>query len=248
MIHQLLTLFAIEFTKLKRSQALLMTLLCPLSVVGLQFLIVVEGGGKAIVEKGWESYWYGAISLWYMLMLPLYVALITTLINAIEHKHNGWRFMATLPIKQWQLFVVKGLISWLFVLFASVLMYVLTSASIVVMTLIGYQAEMSFTSPFLSHLLKVMVAALPIIVIGHVISWRVKNIILPLAIGVIMTIVATTIARSEYWPYDPWTYHLAATLVSKEGASLQALVLGGALGLSIFVVSAWLLGKREVHN
>ncbi len=248
MISLFINLFAIELTKLKRSQALLMTLLCPLSVVGLQFLMVVEGSGELISDKGWDSYWYGAISLWYMLMLPLYVALITSLVNGIEHKHNGWRFMATMPIQQWQIFVVKGLISWLFVLLASLLMYLLTSASIILMMLIGYDAEVSFTSPFLLHLAKVMVAALPIIMMGHVISWRIKNIIFPLAIGVIMTIIATTVARSKYWIYDPWTYHLAATLNPKAEVNIQAIALGGALGLIIFVLSAWLLNKREVYS
>ena len=248
MMGQLITLFAVECTKLTRSQALLMTLLCPLSIVGLQFLVVVNNGGKMVSEKGWESYWLGTISLWYMLMLPLYIALITSLINAIEHKHNGWRLMATMPIKQWQLFIVKALVAWLFVMLASMLMYVLTSASIVLMTLIGYQAEASFASPFLSHLSKVMIAVLPIIMIGHLISWRVKNIILPLAVGVIMTIVATTVVSSKYWLYDPWTYHLVATLVTQEGATTKALVLGGTFGAIILTIGAWLLGKREVHD
>ncbi|MBT1452131.1 ABC transporter permease [Glaciecola sp. XM2] len=248
MISQFINLIAIEFTKLKRSQALLMTLLCPLSVVGLQFLMVVEGGGKFVSDKGWDTYWYGAMSLWYMLMFPLYVALITSLVNGIEHKQDGWRFMATLPIKQWQVFVVKGLVSWLFVFIASVLMYLFTSASIVLMMLIGYDAEVSFTSPFLLHLTKAMVAALPIITLGHVISWRIKNIILPLALGVIMTIIASTVARSKYWVYDPWTYHIAATLNPREELNFQAIALGAVLGLSIFVLSAWLLNKREVFS
>jgi len=165
-------LFLVELIKIKRSQALLMTLLCPLSVVLLQLMIVVEGAGEKISQKGWEMYWLGATSLWYMLMLPLYIALITTLINAIEHKNSGWRYMATMPIPQWKLFIVKAFIAWLFVILASIVMYFLTGLSISLMMLIGYQGKDAFESPFLYHLLSIGITCLPILLIGHVVSWR----------------------------------------------------------------------------
>ncbi|GLR73008.1 ABC transporter permease [Agaribacter marinus] len=239
-------LLLIELTKLKRSQALLMTFLCPLSIVGLQFLMVLERGGRVVAEKGWISYWYGVTNLWYMLMLPLFVALITTLINATEHRSNGWRFMATMPVKRWQLFVVKAFISWLCIGFAVALMYLFASASILCLILIGYEATTPFSAPFVFDLPKVMLSIVPIVVIGHIVSWLFSSIVLPLVIGITMTVIAVTVANSTYWLYDPWTYHLAVTLFSYDDSSNLASIWGGVFGLTLLSVGATILNKRDI--
>ena len=240
-------LFLVELIKIKRSQALLMTLLCPLSVVLLQLMIVVEGAGEKISEKGWEMYWLGATSLWYMLMLPLYIALITTLINAIEHKNSGWRYMATMPTPQWKLFIVKAFVAWLFVILASIVMYFLTGLSISFMMLIGYQGNDAFESPFLYHLLSISITCLPILLIGHVVSWRWKNVVIPLGVGIVMTMSAMTLVNSEqYWRYDPWTYHMTSTMVKNALVQAEAKTLSLLLGGVVFIFGAVWLGRREV--
>lgn len=242
-------MFLTEITKLKRSQALLMTLLCPLSVVLLQMLIMLENGGKQIAENGWGMYWMGTISLWYMLMLPLFIALITTLVNATEHKNNGWRLMAIQPVALWQCFLVKAAISWLFIVLGSLIMYGLTSLSIAAMLLIGYQGGDAFSSPFLNHLGSVLLASLPIVAIGHLVSWRVKNVVLPLAIGVICTIAALKMSNSaQYWPFNPWTYPVTSTLVADSDTNAFSRGLGSALGVLILIAGAAYIARREVHD
>ena len=154
----IIQLLICELLKLKRSQVLLMTMLCPLAVVLLQMLIAIDDGGKTIEEKGWSMYWHGTISLWYMFVLPLYAALITTLINGLEHKYAGWRIMAMFPVKQWQLFLVKGLVAWLFILLATLVMYLFANLSIIILTLSGIENSDKFVSPFLAHLSRVFIA------------------------------------------------------------------------------------------
>jgi len=245
---KIFTLIRIEFLKLKRSQILLMTLLCPLSVVVLQFLMVIENSGQAITDKGWGMYWMGAISLWYMFMLPLYISLVTMLMNAVEHKNSTWRLMASMPIPQWQLYLTKGLVSWLFVFFSSIVMYGLTSLSIFIMTLIGYEGQDSFSSPFLLHLAKVMLTSLPIVLIGHMVSWRWKSVIAPLALGVVMTMTAMTLANSaEYWMFNPWTYNLIATLVNDGKSVIDALTYSAILSVILLMGSTLWLGRKEVN-
>lgn len=240
-------LLVVELTKIKRSQALLMTLLCPLSVVLLQLMVVIEGGGRQIAEKGWQQYWLGATSLWYMLMLPLFIALITTLINAIEHKHSGWRYMASMPVQQWQLFVAKLVIAWLFVILASIVMYCLTGVSISFMMLLGYQGEQAFESPFLAHLLSIAITCLPILVIGHVVSWRWKNVVVPLGLGIVMTMGAMTLVRSEqYWRFDPWTYHMTSTMVQDMAVKAEAEQLSVIVAAIALLIGIFWLGRREV--
>ena len=244
-----ISLIFIEITKLKRSQALLMSLLCPLAVVMLQLAFVMESSGQFIEEKGWTIYWQATVGLWYMFMLPLYIALITTLVNHIEHKSNGLRLMASMPIDMWRLFLAKFIVSWGFILFSSLVMYFLTSASIIFMTLLGYEGQDAFTSPFLSHLYKIAIAALPILAIGHILSWRFKNIVLPLAVGVVMTISSMKMIGSEvYWIYNPWTYHVVSAQASEITVQLKAMSIGGGLGMIMLIVGAIWARNQQIHD
>ena len=240
-------LFIIEFIKIRRSQALLMTLLCPLFVVILQLGLVIENKGQVVADKGWGWYWLGAINLWYMFMLPLYIALITMLLNAIEHKDCGWRYMATMPVTQAQIFTVKAFVGWLFVLGACLMMYLLTSLSILFMTLIGFTGNGDFDSPFFEHLLNIAISCLPILIIGHIVSWRWKNVVVPLGLGIMMTIGALTLVRSdEYWRFYPWTYHMISAMVTDQAIINEALYLSIAVALVSFVIGLLWLGRREV--
>ncbi|GHF84374.1 ABC transporter permease [Thalassotalea marina] len=244
----MITLMSVELTKLKRSQALLMSLLCPLAVVLLQLLFVMESSGQRIAKDGWQMYWMGTMSLWYMLMLPLFIALVTTLINHVEHKHAGLRLMLSFPVKTWQLFLVKVMIAWGIVILASLIMYGLTSLSIGFMMLLGYEGKDAFSSPFLSHLVKVAIASLPILVFGHILSWHYKNVVLPLAVGVAMTIAGMKMMNSEkYWVFNPWTYHTIGTSVSDPNVQQTAVQLGAGIGIAVLILSAWYFGRKEVH-
>jgi hypothetical protein len=123
---------------------------------------------------------------------------------------------------------------------ASAVLYLLTSLSIVLMVLIGYQAQDAFNPPLLTHLPAIMAASLPIIVIGHALSWHFKSIVMPLSVGVVMTMSAMTIARSEkYWLFDFWTYPTVATLVSDKATNSAAwqygLIIGGVMLLLVTI-------------
>lgn len=241
-----LNLLQVELLKLKRSLALLMSILCPLSIVLLQLLLVIEGTASMLGKSGWNGFFMSSISLWYMLMLPLYVALLTTLINNNEHKNSTWRLMFTLPVNRWEIFVVKLFVAWLLTLFSSVVMFGFIYLAIGGLKLAGFTSPTPLDINALPQLLRVMGAVLPILVIGHFVSWCSKNIVVPLALGVIMTMCAMTLVRSEkYWKFDPWTYHMTATLTSSAEANALATQLGLGLGAVLLVIGAIWVNRRE---
>lgn len=246
-----IALLKVELLKTKRSLSLLMMVACPFAVVLLQALFMLnKNGGELIEQNGWNMLWTMGNSLWSYFMLPLYVALITTLLNGNEHKHATWRLMLSLPIKPFQLYWVKALLAWLFVIGSTFCLYLWIAALIIVFKVSGTSNSESLTTaldyPFFAQLGKTAIACLPILVIQHALSWRIQNMVAPLALGVIATMGIMKIGQSEHWLFYPWSYTTMATMGGSEANQQLALILSGMTGLVLLLVSTLWLSRSEV--
>ncbi len=240
-------LFRVEFLKIRRSLALLMVLVCPLMVVVLVFGVGLKQTGMAdFHEKTWFAVWQTCTALWCYFMLPLYIALITGLLNGNEHKNQTWRLMLALPISVRQLYFVKAIMAWAFVVAANLLLaiYIFLVAS--VLGLLGYSLQGAFEYPVWQAILAMSLTCFPILVIQHAISWRFSNIVFPLATGVIATMGIVQLGSSQYWVYYPWSYTLMAVNGSAPDMQQKALLLATGLGAILFALTCYWLGKREV--
>ena len=79
-------------------------------------------------------------------------------------------------------------------------------------------------------------------------SWRVQNLVLPLAVGVVATVGIMQIGRSELWVWYPWTYSFMAVNGGAVARQNEALMLASLVGTALFALSAYLLGRREVES
>lgn len=216
----MLKLLSVELLKIRRSLALLVMLVIPLVVVVLNLLVMIRQHElHAITAPDWQFYWDGSSGLWSNFMLPLYVALITGLLNGQEHRNHTWRMMLTLPVSQLQLFVVKGFLAWLFVVGATAIMAMGAMLGAALLVLSGATAQGAVDFAMLPFIAKLAVTCLPVVAIQHAVSWRFQNIVLPMAVGVSATMGITQIGSSSFWIYYPWAYSLMAIDAS-------ALVLG----------------------
>ncbi len=242
-------LVAVELLKIRRSLALLMMFAIPMVVLLLNFAMLVRRHEMGQIDsRTWFTYWHGVTGIWSYFMMPLYAALITGLLNGQEHKNQTWRLMLTLPVSQLQLFLVKGLLAWLFVIGATAVLIIGATLVIALIGLLGGSMDgaMAFSSwPVIA---KVMLTCLPVLVVQHAVSWRFSNLVLPLAVGVVATMGITQIGSSRYWVYYPWTYSTMASLGSDPAQQEKALLLAGLVGLGLLAASALWLGRREVEN
>lgn len=243
----MLDLCAIEFLKIRRSLVLLMTLVCPLAVVLLVFTMNLRTMTPAsMTEKHWFLLWASVSAMWSWFMLPLYVALSTSLINGNEHRNQTWRLMLSLPVGRLELYAAKALVAVLLMLGAHAALLGTTALAILALGAFGFPLAGAFAVEPHSMLWSAPVAALPLLVLQHALSWRLRSIVPPLAVAVIMTFAAIQVGRSDYWPYIPWTYPLVATNAASDAARHGALLLGPAMAGVLFALSAWWLGRREV--
>ncbi len=201
-----------------------------------------------IDAKLWFLYWNGVTGLWSYFMMPLYIALITGLLNGLEHKNQTWRLMLTLPVSQLQLFIVKGILAWLFVVASTLVLMAGTALSVGALGIAGAHLDGGFPVEMLTMLGKVALTCLPVLVIQHAISWRFQNLVLPLAVGVMGTMGVQQIGSSTYWVWYPWSYTTMATLGSHVEKQQHAMLLAGVVGIALLALSAVLLGRREVEN
>lgn len=243
-------LVAVELLKIRRSLALLMLFAIPLMVVLLNFMILVKRNDLGNIDaKAWFFYWIGNTGIWSYFMMPLYVALITGLLNGQEHRNQTWRLMLTLPVSQLQLFVVKGILAWLFVVCSTLVLMGATLLTIGALILCGAAADGALSIELVASILgKVSVTCIPVLVIQHVISWRFQNLVLPLAVSVMATMGVQQIGSSTYWVWYPWSYPAMAMLGSDVAKQQHAMMLAAVVGVALLALSAVLLGRREVEN
>ncbi len=245
----MLKLLSVELLKIRRSLALLLMLVIPLVVVVLNVLVMIRQHElRTVTPTNWSFYWYGSSGLWCYFMLPLYIALITGLLNGQEHRNHTLRLMLTLPVSQVQLFVVKGFLAWLFAIGASAILALGAMLGAGLLVLFGATAQGAVEFAMLPFIATLAISCLPVVAIQHAVSWRFQNIVLPLALGVVATMGITQIGSSSRWVYYPWAYSLMAINSSEAGHHKLALTLAALVGTTLFALSAWLMGRREVEQ
>ena len=235
-----------ELLKTKRSLAFLMMFLSPLMVVLINLLITLKSGNDHINQNGWGVFWLGNFSLWAYFMLPLYVALITALLNGIEHNSNGWRYMASMPVKNSELFNAKLFLALIYLIGATLVLFLGVLLSIVVLSFAGFDAENIISLSILKKFPYIIIASLAILTIQHMVSWRWKNIVVPLGLGVLATMSIVQFGSSQYWRYNPWTYMLISSNASDVNNQNYALLYSLIITIVLILIARVSLIKREV--
>ncbi|MBP7689577.1 MAG: ABC transporter permease, partial [Thermoflexales bacterium] len=102
-----------ETLKLKRTLALWLVLIAPLTVVVLNFLMLWQRGASYLLEpdSAWQGLTQNIAAFWSLLMLPLYVTLETALLGGVEHTAQQWKHLYALPLPRWSTYAAKWLIS-----------------------------------------------------------------------------------------------------------------------------------------
>lgn len=244
----ILKLLRVELIKTRRSLALLMMLACPLMVVVLNTgMWFKQSASQVVTANTWSMFWMGNTAIWCYFMSPLYVALVTSLLNGAEHKNQTWRLMLTLPIQPRQLYLAKMALAGIFVFGANLALFLMVALSILLLAAIGYPIPDAFNVNAIAMIGKLVLCSAPILVIQHWISWRVPNIVFPLAVGVIATMGIMQIGQSSDWVYYPWSYAMMALNGTSEVMQRQALYLAAGLSLLLLIASTYSVGRKGLE-
>ncbi|MET0328896.1 MAG: ABC transporter permease [Luteimonas sp.] len=241
------SLFLVELLKIRRSMVVAMTALCPLAIVLLAFVITLrawdppEMSGREMLQ-----FWFTVMDMWTMLVLPLFLAVTTGLINGNEHRNQTWRVMLSLPIDADALYTAKLLVSLVLMLCAHAILLIATVVALFGLGLLGYDLDGAFALRSTRVLWAAPVAALAMLVIQHGLSWHVRSIVVPFTVAVIGAFLGLYTHDSKQWWLFPWAYPDVATTAQTVEAQVLAIVLGPVLGVALYLVGLKRVRAQEV--
>lgn len=250
-----------ERLKIKRTWINLFTIASAIFIPLVYFLVYFFRTSFYIPKEGmniWDNYFGSSFTTCAPLLFPLFITLLVAININIEHKENAWKKLLILPISRTQIYTYK-VIFLLIQLFLSLLIFL---CSYYVFGLI-----LGFTRPelmFLEHTPSVKyyftviarwyISALGIFALQFVLSLFIKNIIVPLAVGVFGTVMALVVTSWEYIYCIPYasgilfSYNMAGRL---KVASWHGFVPSDLVSIVLFIIltisGAYYFNKKQYY-
>lgn len=249
MTFALIRTFRAEALKLRRTRALWLAGAAPLSVIALYTLLILTGGADPS-GIGWDGTAGALLGLWAMLMLPLYVALLTALINGVDHDAHGWKHLFALPVPRWCVHMAKLGAALALAAFSSFVLAAGVVVMIGALKIAGFGGTEAGTIPYrlaFEGAARTYAGAFFIIAIHHALSQRVRGFEWPIGIGIVATIFATqAVGSPDYWLYLPWTYPTITVGGNDPSAATWAIGLSTAGGMLAALLAAWDTQQRDI--
>ena len=206
----MMTLLSTEFIKLKNTFALWLTI-AGSSFVPIVLFATYLSDIKAFVPytdvNPWDDFLVRTLNGCCFFSVG-FVLLIIGLIVHIEHKANAWKQLFTLPLSRGSVYLGKLLLTFtmIFLFFALYL-----TVSILSGTLLGYIVPdlgfSNFKIPF-SHLfrffLEFFISILPMVFLQFWLSFRLRNLITSLGVGLGGLMVGLLLKNWQYIDYLPY--------------------------------------------
>lgn len=213
-MKKIVKLIYAEAIKLKRTPALIISIIGA-SLIQCLFFCMRFFKPEYFLPKEGVNPWIDFINSSFMqssfLLLPMFIILITALILFTEHKANAWKQVLIMPNSRFQLFCAKYTIIVVLVLGTFILFGFLLLLNGFVLGWL--RPELNFLNYKPDYLLllksgtKLFLMSISIISIQFWLSIHIKNIAIPLGIGMAMVIAGLILSSWEHIIYFPYTHH-----------------------------------------
>ncbi|MCF8218017.1 MAG: ABC transporter permease [Bacteroidales bacterium] len=244
-------MIAIEFKKIKHTPALWISVLAPLFLALMVFLIYFFQGDK-LIRQGMNPYdsflsmgWNNSA----FFLIPLFVVILNSMIINIEHANGGWKMLLTAPVSRLTIYLSKwgiiNLVSFithvLFVIFLLLFVYLLS----------WLKPDLGFAdySPDLQRFfwwgLKIFIATLALSTLQFQFSLWMKNNFKSIGIGLMGVIAGLILTNWEHINYFPYAYTgLSFSLFNTESGVLLHEYLSLAY-TAVLLVIGWFFWRRK---
>lgn len=253
-----------EYLKTHRTPIYWLLLLCPLALNIMVFLILNDEDTtfEGSLNQGGINPWMVLYNLSYFLFsgmfIILFVSIMTSMINNIEHKSNAWKHLYSLAQPRGAVYFNKSIYS-LGLLMFTVLVFSLMQllvGNMVGLTnpLLGYQNAPAVVSHNFLLFVKTFLATLGIWSIHHWLTFRYRNFALSVGIGILMLTFVTLAKDSLPWiKYLPYAF--PGEIIEGEKALMNTtavvlfsreVLLGIGWGVVIWLAGFWDAKKRDI--
>ncbi len=243
-----------EVIKLKGTFAFWLTIISALIIPLLFFTIYLVKHTKLIPALGdnpWDKFMVNQVQNAIPALVPMFIVLITSLIIQVEHKSHGIKHLFSLPIPKWSVYFGKLSI----VIFSIITTYIYFFLAILFFgILLGmFHSDLGFLDfqpdymKYIKMLTMSLVGSLGIVGIQFWMSFRFKNFIVSLAIGmtlVIIGLIASQVPESIYFPYS---YSVLSISLGDKVPLIMGFSSITIYSLSCFVITS-ILGYLDIKR
>ena len=247
-------IFRAELIKTNRTYGLLISIIIPLFISLLQFLIFYFKH-EYFAEIGmnpWEIMGSNLFSILGIIVMPMYIVIISYLINFTEHQSNSWKYLFALPISKLQIYAAKMVMTlfWLFIFCIILCVVFLINGQLlsILRPDIGFQ-DYNVIIPFLISMLKLFFSGFGILALQFFFSIYWKDFIRPVGIGLGLTIAGFILSSWDYVFLIPYAqpYLIRECFTDLNTDILTNAVLFSFLYFLVFFQAGYfLVSKQEV--
>ncbi len=237
-----------EILKLRRTLALWLAVIGPLSIVGLEFLVTWQRGAAYFrqTENAWFKFGREMFFASSMMVLPLFIALQAALLAGLEHGNEQWKHLHALPLPRWGVYAAKQLVGMALIgLSIGLLVFGTVLAGLALHVLdpaFGFAAAIPW-GRFFKFAAGVYLASWLMVSIHTWIGLRWKSFVLAMTVAVVATLLAMVVrADSAFSRVYPWAMPSVLSYAFRTGRVSWLPVVWGSLGG--VAVAAW--GSRAV--
>lgn len=251
---QFLRIIKAELKKSKGTYGFLISMLIPLLITLLQFLIFYIKH-EFIAKTGmnpWKIMGTNLFNIFGIIVLPMYIVLISYLINFTEHQANSWKFLFSLPVPKFQIYSAKIVITlvWLFTFcFLTTILFFGTGQLLSILRPdIGFQ-DYNLNLVIVISMLKLFFTGFGILSIQFFLSIYWKDFIRPVGIGLGLTIAALILKPWDYVYLFPYS-HPASIMTEFKELQIEIIttpiLISFLYGIIFFSIGYYLVSRKEV--
>ncbi|NEU09351.1 ABC transporter permease subunit [Flavihumibacter sp. R14] len=186
-----------ELLKIKGSSTWILTIIAAAIVPTLMIMIFDSDSRedlKSVSADPWNYYFGQARALLSMVFLPMFIVMISTMLPQIEYRNNTWKQVLTSPQPMWNIWLSRFMVVQLLIIVFLIAHSLLMGVSGVVLNTIHpafkfYDHGVDWQK-YLSGMFNTYISVAAISAIQFWAGIRIKNFILPIAIGFTLWLIA----------------------------------------------------------
>lgn len=242
-----------DLLKLRRTPVALLLVVAPYVVI-LFFGLFAYFSGPRFLSSAQAWAWLGdsCFTFWSLIVLPMWTALVTAQLAAVEHRAEGFKHLFALAVPRRILYLSKQVLCWLLV--AGAFLWLGLGILVGGWLLRWFRPGLGFEAAapverLLSFAAGAFLASLFLVAIQTWLALARRDLVTPIAAGFLATVSALALGGfdASLVAYHPWAYpsELVGALVAGEPASVW--LLAGVVGGGLFtVVAGWSFVRRDV--
>lgn len=238
-----------EALKLRRTLAVRLAVFAPIVIVLIVFGTYVERRATADGPSVLIGFAQLVLTLWTIIVFPMYTALVAALLASVEHQNETWKHLLALPVRRSTIFVAKWTVGIGLLLFSFLVLAggVVATAEILRLMKPGWSSSSLPTFMVFRGALVSSCAVALVFSIQMWISLRWRSFLPGIVVAVIalaLMFVAIPRGLALFGSFFPWS--LPAMAMAPHNPYYLIAVWWGLLGgVLVGAIACWRLSIRE---